>query len=312
MINKQLSGIERELVLQYLIDGNIPVTLTVIEETKENNSNKDTIQSLTSQVFPVAIKAEHVNVNKSGEIELENPPDSAKKFAGKTVKVEFYYNRVGLYFLSDVKQKNQNILLTIPDVINRISDIVEEKKYNFSAHIYFECKTAKDLNLKCIPADDVELFERPVWKLIPLENQKTAKALLEKYVEEAKIEKNIGTGLQLIPVCKYLIENEPVKMEAMENRIKPLQVLYVDHERIVMGFDYTTYTFIKNDEYGIKLIFSLKQGPIASRDIFVTAQVNKIYKSKDERKMCVDFKYTSMQEEDLRFLYEKATKNLFI
>lgn len=312
MINKQLSGIERELVLQYLIDGNIPVTLTVIEETKENSSNKDTIQSLTSQVFPVAIKAEHVNVSKSGEIELENPPASAKNFAGKTVKVEFYYNRVGLYFISEVKQKNENLSLTIPETINRIADMVEEKQYNFSAHIYFECKTAKDLNLKCIPSDDIELFERPVWKLIPLENQKKAKELLEKYVEEAKIEKNIGTGLQLIPVCKYLTDSQPEKMEAMENRIKPLQVLYVDHERIVMGFDYTTYNFVMNDEYGIKLVFSLKKGPIASRDIFVTAHVNKIYKTEDERKLCVDFKYTSMQEEDLRFLYEKATKNLFI
>ena len=32
MMNKdKLTGIERELVLQYLIDGNVPVTLTPIE-----------------------------------------------------------------------------------------------------------------------------------------------------------------------------------------------------------------------------------------------------------------------------------------
>ncbi len=312
MITKQLSGIERELVLQYLIDGNVPVTLTVLEDTKEINSNKDRIQSLTSQVFPVAIKAEHVNVKENGEIELANPPSSAKDFAGKTVKVEFYYNRVGLFFTSEVKQKNENLILLIPAVINRIADIVEETQYNFSALIYFECKTTKDLNLKCIPTDGIELFERPVWKLIPLENQKKAKELLEKYVNEAKIEKNIGNGLQLIPVCHYLTNAEQVKMEAMENRVKPLNVLYVDYERIVFGFDYTTHNFVLNDEYGIKLIFSLKKGPIVSRDIYVTAQVNKLYKSEDERKMCVDFKYTTLQEEDLRFLYEKATKNLFI
>jgi len=312
MISKQLSGIERELVLQYLIDGNVPVTLTVLEDTKENISDKDAIQSLTSQVFPIAIKAEHLNVKKNGEIELENPPAAAKDFAGKNVKVEFYYNRVGLFFTSEVKEKKGNLVLIIPDVINRIADIVEETKYNFSALIYFECKTAKDLSLKCIPYEGIELFERPVWKLIPLENQKLAKELLEKYVNEAKIEKNIGNGLQLIPVCHYLTNVQPVKMEAMENRVKPLNVLYVDHERIVFGFDYTTHNFVLNDEFGIKLVFSLKQGPIASRDIFVTATVNKLYKSEDERKMCVDFKYTSMQEEDLRFLYEKATKNLFI
>ena len=94
--------------------------------------------------------------------------------AGKIVKVEFYYNRVGLFFTSEVKQKNENLILLIPAVINRIADIVEETQYNFSALIYFECKTTKDLNLKCIPTDGIELFERPVWKLIPLENQKNS------------------------------------------------------------------------------------------------------------------------------------------
>ena len=38
--HSKLTGIERELVLQYLIDGNVPVTLTPIEEpvSEENDS----------------------------------------------------------------------------------------------------------------------------------------------------------------------------------------------------------------------------------------------------------------------------------
>ena len=32
MEHDKLTGIERELVLQYLIDGNVPVTLTPVEE----------------------------------------------------------------------------------------------------------------------------------------------------------------------------------------------------------------------------------------------------------------------------------------
>lgn len=309
-MDNKLSGIERELVLQYLIDGNIPVTLTVESETKKNDSQ--TIHPLTSQVFPIALKPEHVNVKKNGDIELENPPDVVKNFVGKIVKVEFYYNRVGLYFYSPVTQKKDSLILKVPDVINRIVDTEEEKKYEFSALIYIECKTLKELSLNCIPYENIELFERPVWKLIPLENQKKAKNLLEKFVEEAKIEKNVGTGLQLIPICKFLTDDYVQKMDAMENRAKPLYVLYVDHERIVLGYDFTTYNFVLKDEYGLKLSFLLKNTPIISRDVFVTASVNKIYKTIDEKKFCVDLKYTSMQEEDLRFLYEKATKNLFI
>lgn len=309
-MDNKLSGIERELVLQYLIDGNIPVTLTVESENKKNDSQ--TIHPLTSQVFPIALKPEHVNVKKNGDIELENPPDVVKNFVGKIVKVEFYYNRVGLYFYSPVTQKNDNLVLKVPDVINRIVDTEEEKQYEFSALIYIECKTLKELSLNCIPYENLELFERPVWKIIPLENQKKAKNLLEKFVEEAKVEKNVGTGLQLIPICKFLTDDYVQKMDAMENRKKPLYVLYVDHERIVLGYDFTTYNFVLKDEYGLKFSFLLKNTPIISRDVFVTAKVNKIYKTTDEKKFCVDLKYTSLQEEDLRFLYEKATKNLFI
>ena len=67
MVEKSLTGIERELVLQYLIDGNVPVTLTPIEDENESNSD-ELIKSLTSQIFPVAIKGEHMTVKKNGQI----------------------------------------------------------------------------------------------------------------------------------------------------------------------------------------------------------------------------------------------------
>ena len=90
MEHEKLTGIERELVLQYLIDGNVPVTLTPVEEELTSNS-EDTegeIRSLTSQIFPVAIKGEHMKVKKNGDILLENPAQSIKSFANKQVKVE--------------------------------------------------------------------------------------------------------------------------------------------------------------------------------------------------------------------------------
>ena len=39
MESNNLTGIERELVLQYLIDGNVPVTVTPIDLPEENNSD---------------------------------------------------------------------------------------------------------------------------------------------------------------------------------------------------------------------------------------------------------------------------------
>ncbi len=313
MEHDRLTGIERELVLQYLIDGNVPVTLTPVEEalSSDDDDFDGEIKSLTSQIFPVAIKGEHIKVKKDGEILLENPVQSVANFANKNVKVEFYFNRVGLYFISPVKETEKGLTLSIPEQIERIADIEEDSDYDFSSVIYFDCKSRRDLNLKCVPEEGVELFVRPVWKIIPLEYQKKAKELLEQFVEQAKQEKNAGNGIQLIPVCKYLSEPHKLKMEAMENRVKPFSILFVDHERLVVGMETQNCTFFATEEYGIKLSFSIKRGPILTRDIFVTGIVNKIYRSADGLYSCVDFRYTTIQEEDLRFLYEKATSTLF-
>ena len=81
--NETLSGIERELVLQYLMDGNVPVTLTPINEDKNNDS--DDIHAVASQIFPVALKPEHIHVQKNGKIHLENPPQSVIGFKNKRI-----------------------------------------------------------------------------------------------------------------------------------------------------------------------------------------------------------------------------------
>ena len=310
MNDTKLTGIERELVVQYLIDGNVPVTITPLDENKKNEEEE--VRPVNSQIFPVAIKGENLTVKKNGVIILENPGESVKKFLNQEVKVEFYFNRVGLFFTSKVVAKKEVYSVSIPDVIYRIQDIVEEKTYDFCGVFYYECRTGKDLNLLCVPWENVELFNRPAWKTIPLENQKKAKELLEKYVADAKLEKNAGNGIQLIPVCNYLTFNQVHKIESLQDRIKPLSILYVDHERIVIALDRINYTFVQNDEYGLKMSFSLKSGPIMTRDIFVTCLVNKIYSLEDDGRICVDFRYTTIQEEDLRFIYEKATKTLFI
>lgn len=309
MENENLTGIERELVLQYLVDGNIPVTLTPIED----NAQKDNgIHPVTSQIFPVALKPDHIKVHTNGKILLENPPQSVIGFAEKTVKVEFYFNRVGLFFISTVKQEKDGLVIFIPESISRIKDVQDNTDYDFSAVVYYECNHKKDINTKCIPWQNQELFTRPVWKSIPLENQKKAKDYLEKFVEAAKIERNAGNGIQLIPICNYLTFKTEEKMEALQNRKKPLSILYVDHERIVFGTDNEGELYSEGNEYGLKLSFSIKNSPVLSRDIFVTCIINKIYKDEEQKKQCIDCVYTTIQEEDLRCLYEKTTKLLFI
>ena len=81
--NEKLTGIERDLVVQYLIDGNVPVTLTPFDA---KNDNTQKVHPLNSQIFPVAIKGEDFSINQN-EILITNPSPSTMSFINKDLKV---------------------------------------------------------------------------------------------------------------------------------------------------------------------------------------------------------------------------------
>lgn len=308
MENIKLSSIERQLVLQYLIDGNVPVTVSLFNE----DSHDGEIVSLSTAVFPVAIKSEKISVLKEGIILLKNPSASVNNFEGKKVKVEFYFNTVGLYFVTEMKSVKAGLALVIPSEINRISDVEVLNNYDFSATLFYSLDKNKDINFKCYPANNFELFTRPVWSSIPLELQQKAKSYLEKIVEEAKVSKKAGNGLQLINICRYFVTFKD-KIQAIEGKLKPFDFLYIDHERFVLGYKKNeSVDFEEGKEYAIKMSFSIKESFVVTRDVYATFSVCNKYFNQDNDLICVDCVYTSLQEEDCRFLYEKATSKLFI
>ena len=308
MENNTLTGIERELVLRYLIDGNVPVTVTPIE--KEDGSG-ETVKPPSSAVFPVALKSEQFASGGGDIILLKNPPQSVIGFAGKRVRIEFYFNSVGLFFITEMRSVKSGLAFAAPEAICRIKNTEVKHDYDFSATIYYSCSNKATVNFDCVPCEGCELFARPVWASIALENQKAAKAYLERFVAEAKKEKNAGNGLQLIPICRYLTERE-TRIKSFSGSVKPLDILYVDHERIVFGSTDENFQLSRGAEYALKLSFSLKKGPVAKRDVFATCVPAKIYRADGGSRTCADCVYTSLQEEDLRFIYEKATKNLCV
>lgn len=317
-----LTGIERELVLQYLIDGNVPVTVTLFEGAKD-----DEPETTLPVVFPVALKSEQLVVLDKGIILLKNPPASVKKFSGKKVKVEFYFNRLGLYFITEMRETKNSLALVIPAAIKRVSDDEPvSKNYDFTAVLYYSCQNKTNVNIECVPTDGFSLFTRPVWSSIATENQSEAKKYLEGFVADAHKEKHNDVGIHLIPICKYIVENENKKFESLADRTKPLSILFVDHERLVLACDTGKMPLVLYEEYGAKMSFRIGTGPIATRDIFVTCCVKKIYTSMGTTdtttatdktsgngvRAVADCGFTSIQEEDMRFLYEKATSKLFI
>ncbi|MBQ9238243.1 MAG: hypothetical protein IJ191_02875 [Treponema sp.] len=308
MERTELTGIERELVLQYLIDGNVPVTVTPIEKEAPDETK---IKPLLSMVFPVALKAEQIEVNRQGIILLKDPPPSVKKFSGQHVKVEFYFNRVGLYFVTELRHTAAGCALIIPAAIQRIQDVTETADYEVTAMLYYSCQDKTDVNSRCIPRPGYPLFIRPVWRSIPIEKQSRAKQLLERFVSDARKEKNAGNGIQLIPICQYLVEDVLEPVEAVQGRVKPFSILFIDHERIVLASLHAAFPLTAGTEYAVKMSFKLSGGPIAVRDVFATCAIGKVYTGTDER-FAADCVFTALQEEDRRFLYEKTTRRLFI
>ena len=146
---KFLSRIERELVLQYLIDGNVPVTISPVVKVQD----PDVIKPMDSAVVPIAINAEKLSVLKEGIILLEDVPDSVLENIDKEVKVEFYFNRVGLYFVTVLKKVSAGAALVIPENIYRIPDIFVDKKYDFTAQIVISVSNKGTSSFSCLPAD---------------------------------------------------------------------------------------------------------------------------------------------------------------
>ena len=204
---KELTRIERELVLQYLRDDNVPLTVTL--EEKPEQAEASLVDSKTdvpgkekrvpaSAVFPVAIPSSQIDVLKQGIILLKNPARTVQPFLGKQVRVQFYFNHLGLYFITEMKEFSQGLAIVVPSSIKRIPDVVTSSEYDFSGTVSF--KTEKStVSIDCIPLNNYQIFVSPKWADIPEASQHEAKALLEKFVADAKS----GEGLPLETVSIF-------------------------------------------------------------------------------------------------------------
>lgn len=305
-MQNKLTGIERELVLKYLQDANVPVTVTPLESIPDS-----VMHSPTSVIFPVALQSQKMTILDQGIILLKNPPQSTVSFIGKPVRVEFYFNGLGLCFSSKLKEVSAGLALVIPAEINRISETPVQKTNNFKADIFYETDTKTEVHIPCFGAEDYQLFSKPVWSDIKVEYGAVAKAYLEKFVLEEKRQKKFGNSVYLIPVCRYL--SEPTGgVKAVQGRSEGFDILYVNHECIVFAGSSKNFPIESGIEYSIKMSFPLNIKPFTEREVNASCLVSSIYSDSENEKKCAVCSFTDMKEEDLRFVYELSTKNLFI
>lgn len=307
--NNELTGIERELVLQYLIDGNVPVTVTEL-----NDSSVKQKKTAFSAVFPVALEAKHLTVLKQGIILLDNPPLEVKNFLSKDVKVQFYFNKLGLYFVTQIKETlSGKLALVIPQKIQKIQEKKEENHSSFSAIFYFSANQSSsnqknETSFKCAFSDDFPLFIQPKWSSIEEEKQEIAKSYLKKIVNECKSnnENNriLGNGLFLINICKYLSEEEKT-YKAISGRKNPLKIIYIDSSKIVFAGLKDDFIPESETEYSILLSFPIFQGPIKERIIYSNLKFENIFYDDKKEKFTTVAAFSNIKEEDSRFLEDK-------
>ncbi|QTQ16667.1 hypothetical protein [Treponema parvum] len=305
-MQNKLTGIERELVLKYLQDGNVPVTVTLLEDLPLSS-----VHSASSAVFPVALQPEKMTVLDQGIILLKNPPQAASSFEGKDVRVEFYFNRLGLCFITKMTHVSSGLALAIPSEINRITEVPVDKISTFKADIHYLTDNKKDVHIFCSSADGYKLFSKPIWSDIPSDRSGDAKKYLESFVGDAKKQKEVGNGVYLIPVCRYLVERQG-GFKPIQSRRESLKVLYVDHECIVLGGDIKEFPLKKDIEYSAVLSFPVDIKPASAREVETLFVVRTVYSADDGVRRCAVCRFTSMKEEDIRFVYEMTTKNLLI
>ena len=87
-------------------------------------------------------------------------------------------------------------------------------------------------------------------------------------------------------------------MESVQNRKSPLEILFINHERIVFGQKAGNADLQDGMEYALEMSFPLPR-PLSERKIFGTCRVESNYYDENRELVCAVCRYTSLQEEDI-------------
>ncbi|MCR4821584.1 MAG: hypothetical protein K5873_01775 [Treponema sp.] len=273
MGKNELTGIERKLVLDYLMDGNPSLWLIPIEEDLNSSPGNKELSKYLIQKENVRVKGE--------VIFFENLPGQKWIHDEEKVMVQFYFNRLGLYFLSKIQLSSSAFSLTIPSTIYKIEDKIENERNPFSATLYYEAAgiEGKSLSRKT----EVNCIFDPRFPLF---------------------QKNDRTEV----MNRYLLENAPEESESISGRMHPPSIIYIDGQSLVFAARKADMTMITGARYSLLLTFPLS-GPVKSRKVSLSFIIEEMFESYGRERLCALGKISSIQEEDLRFITDKFSSS---
>lgn len=311
---KELSKLEIELVLKFLKDKNAAITITSEEkmeaplvQLKENKAEvPDDEKISTSSLFPVLVNPESIEVLPQKIILIKNSKRQLENFLDKKVRVQFYFNKIPLFFISQLKECSAGYALVIPESIHRAKENFQKNNFDIEGKLFYTVDGGKVVSLLCYPLANYPLLTPMPFSAIPSQNQIKAKNYLKEFVDEAKsTNTSIGKGLHLIPVARYLSEEINLQLISEMEKNLPLNILYFDQERLVLASRSKTQDLQLENDYEMELSFLLVSNTMLKRKVYLSFAVENIYTSTENSSSCYICKYTKVAEEDRRFLEER-------
>lgn len=152
-MNNVLSGIERDLVVSYLCDCNVPFTLIP--------------QQPADRIFSFTTGQGGVKILPEGIILFTEAWGLPQQLIGQQVTLRFYFKKLGLSFSSLVScTKSGAMALVVPREILRLPDVEENATTGFSCNIFLG-EAFSGVQISCSLREGYPLFLPQVWQLLP-------------------------------------------------------------------------------------------------------------------------------------------------
>ncbi|MBP5746749.1 MAG: hypothetical protein J6W63_00090 [Treponema sp.] len=299
---ENITKLERDVVIKAFGEQNIPLTITMQRSPNHN-------YVYANEFFPVVLSPDSYKVMGDGSGLIRKSIQDAAMFVGKECRVEFYFNKLGLFFNTKIVERREGYFFSVPEQITRIHDPAKETAatdLSFKASLSFAARGNSSVSYECIPpCEDYGHFRKPVFSDIPVEFQSAAKNMLGGFIADAKksMAPSIGNGLHLIPICRYLVTPLAVRTVSFQGRVEPMDIIFVDEQRFVAATGNTTNLLELEGEYVLTFEFDIRPEHHLKRTIKIPCTVENIYSAQEKK--CFVCRYLGIKAEDSRFIMEK-------
>lgn len=312
MNGQKFSGLESDFIRKYLSEEKREIEISEFYENSPENFEKSATPVKFLTDFQKQKECAEDRLLKLLDCKEENDVRlSLAPLFGKKVLVSFYFNSLGLCFVSEIVMRGSSVFIVLPE--NFYS--VEAKKRiagKFSAVLFYDCGAlGKNSGEKYIPIscdfdERFSLFERPGFcSSDEAINSRIKNWIAKLFSEDGKDSSFFGNGLFLISAGKYLFQEKKSSVESVKCRKKSPAIIYLDDERILFAAEKEDMVLTDGKSYRLSFSFPLPP-PLKKRVIDLTCFVRDIFSNSEGTRLCALSFISEIKEEDRRFLGEMA------